>query len=319
MKSVLCFGEALIDFLNTSVESDGELSLKTYCQYPGGAPANAAVAVAKLGGKALFAGQVGKDVFGDFLEISLQKYNVNTQFLHRHPTAKTALAFVNLDETGERNFAFYRDNTADLVFSQEQVSNQWFDCDTIFHFCSNTLTQENIAQCTSHAVKQALENQVTISFDVNLRHNLWPNSQATIEIVNELVLSAHVLKFSIEEFAYLSEGEDEKYINYCFSGNCELLLITNGEHHISFYTQTDLNVIHLGIINPPEVVAVDTTAAGDGFMGGILFSISQYESLTDLIDDRTALKNGDKVFCTLWSSSRYQSRCLSGPSYFSRG
>ena len=90
MKSVLCFGEALIDMLNSGNENQDGLRINHYLQFPGGAPANVAVALAKLGGKAYFAGQVGNDMFGGYLENSLKHYGVGTRFLSRHPSAKTA-------------------------------------------------------------------------------------------------------------------------------------------------------------------------------------------------------------------------------------
>ena len=105
MSNVLCFGEALIDFLNTGQKQEERLSLNAFTQYPGGAPANAAVAVAKLGGDAAFVGQVGADMFGDFLVQSLAEYGVDTSHVLQHPTLKTALAFVARDEAGERKFS----------------------------------------------------------------------------------------------------------------------------------------------------------------------------------------------------------------------
>ncbi len=98
MKRVVCFGEAVIDFLNTGQLREGEMSLNSFTQFPGGAPANAAVAVAKLGGEAVFAGQVGDDPFGHFLLDALQLYGVDTSIAAVHPTARTALAFVFLDD-----------------------------------------------------------------------------------------------------------------------------------------------------------------------------------------------------------------------------
>ena len=194
MKPVICFGEALIDFLNTGSQEDGCLRINNYRQYPGGAPANAAVAVSKLGGKAFFAGQVGDDTFGEFLINALRTYQVDTQFVSKHPHAKTALAFVLLDEMGERSFSFHRHQTADLLFDKSQVDKNWFNESAIFHFCSNTLTEKSIAACTEYAVEQALMHGAIISFDVNLRHNLWATGKVTISVVDKLVKQAHVFK-----------------------------------------------------------------------------------------------------------------------------
>lgn len=285
MKPVICFGEALIDFLNTGKELDGCLSLNNYRQYPGGAPANAAVAVAKLGGHAIFAGQVGNDIFGDFLESSLQAYHVDTQYLSKHPSAKTALAFVTLDQYGERTFSFYRQKSADLLFAQDQVKDAWFTEQTTFHFCSNTLTEKDIANCTEYAVNKALQADSVVSFDVNLRHNLWPSGQADIDTVNNLVRRAHIIKFSLEEFNFLANGNPDDYLAFCLNSNCQLLIITDGANPIAYHTPTFSHSVQ-----PPAITAIDTTAGGDGFIGGILFALSQFDHLGDVIDNDSVLK-----------------------------
>ncbi|NQZ23274.1 MAG: carbohydrate kinase [Colwellia sp.] len=285
MKPVICFGEALIDFLNTGTQNDGCLALNNYRQYPGGAPANAAVAVAKLGGKSLFAGQVGNDLFGGFLESSLQAYNVDTQFLSKHATAPTALAFVTLDQCGERTFSFYRQNSADMLFKCEQVADEWFSEQSIFHFCSNTLTEQDIAQCTEHAVNKALQANAIVSFDVNLRHNLWPKGKANIDSVNNLIRSAHVIKFSLDEFNYLACGNDEDYLTFCFKWNCQLVIITDGANPIVYHTRKSVYTVQ-----PPAITAIDTTAGGDGFIGGFLYALSLFEHLKVLLENDKILK-----------------------------
>jgi len=285
MKPVICFGEALIDFLNTGTQTDGCLALNDYRQYPGGAPANAAVAVAKLGGKSLFAGQVGNDIFGDFLESSLQAYNVNTQFLSKHATASTALAFVTLDQYGERTFSFYRKNSADMLFKREQVADEWFSKDTIFHFCSNTLTEQGIAQSTEYAINKALQTNAIVSFDVNLRHNLWPEGKANIDSVNNLIRSAHIIKFSLDEFNYLACGNNEDYLTFCFKWNCQLVIVTDGANSIVYHTRSNAYSVQ-----PPTISAIDTTAGGDGFIGGFLYALSYFEQLKELLENEITLK-----------------------------
>jgi len=287
MKPVICFGEALIDFLNTGAQADGCLSLKNYRQYPGGAPANAAVAVAKLGGNAYFAGQVGNDVFGHFLEQALEKYGVNVSYLSKHPHASTALAFVTLDDTGDRSFSFYRQQTADMLFEQSQIKPEWFNQDAIFHFCSNTLTEEAIAATTKLAVEMAKSNNVLVSFDVNLRHNLWSSGEADSDIVNELVYQSDVIKFSRDEFVYLSQGNEQQYVETCLSRGVSLLVITDGEHDIEFITPQGRKCV-----SAPTVNAVDTTAGGDAFSGALLMAFScleQPKSAFDSLDTLLAL------------------------------
>jgi len=282
MRPVLCFGEALIDFLNTGKQEDGPLILNNYRQYPGGAPANAAVAVAKLGGKAFFAGQVGNDAFGDFLEQALIEYGVDTTFLARHHEAKTALAFVMLDKDGDRSFSFYRDTSADVLFSANQIDDLWFAEKPLFHFCSNTLTDELITTATKAAVVKAKSNQSLVSFDVNLRHNLWSTGFADIQLVNELVYCSDIIKFSRDELEYLSEGKYSYYIQKCLIEGVSLLVITDGEQPIEFFFKGGSVIVPV-----PQIKAIDTTAGGDAFSGALLFSLSQ------LVDPISALSSID--------------------------
>jgi fructokinase len=284
MKPVICFGEALIDFLNIGKTQDLPLTLNEFRQYPGGAPANVAVAIAKLGGQSYFVGQVGQDSFGDFLEDALQQYQVNTQYLSRHATAKTALAFVMLDQTGDRSFEFYRGESADMLFAPEQITPACFSSASIFHFCSNTLTSNFIENTTQHAVSLAKNANVIVSFDVNLRNNLWPNETVNIDCVNRFVEQADVLKFSKEELAYLARGNEEDYIAELLAKDVSLIIMTDGPDNILYYGRDSS-----GVISPPKVKAVDTTAGGDAFIGSFLFALSHQEQIN------TTLSNEQKI------------------------
>ena len=300
MKPVMCFGEALIDFINVSkyksdIRSDSFLPLNDYRQFPGGAPANAAVAVAKLGGQAYFSGQVGQDSFGDFLEQALAHYQVDTRFLLRHASAKTALAFVSLDEEGERSFSFYRDMSADVLLTPTELQQTFFaikqlEQPYIFHFCSNTLTTADIAKTTLFAVKEARKQNAMISFDVNLRHNLWSTGQADSDLVNQFVAQADVLKFSLDELVYLSLGQEQRYITRCLKQQASLVLVTDGANEIAYYTAS-----HSGTVSPPATKAVDTTGGGDAFVGGLLFGLSQFDftqqGLARLFNDEQCFLN----------------------------
>lgn len=280
MGKVICFGEALIDFLQFNTQLSGPLSLNNYCQYPGGAPANASVAVAKLGGDALFLGQVGDDAFGHFLEHALSTYQVDTQYLLKHPTAKTALAFVMLDEDGERSFSFYRDESADVLFTPSQIPVDIFNTQDFIHFCSNTLTTTDIATTTKAVIELAKKNKSVVSFDVNLRHNLWSTGEADIVLVNTFVNQADVLKFSKSELTYLAGGNEKSYIDKLLKTNCQLLVVTNDGEGIEYYSQ-----FHQGKVFPPKVDVVDTTAGGDAFSGGLLFQLSQATNWQHILKD----------------------------------
>ena len=285
MKRIVCFGEVLIDFLNTSSSSEGKIPFNNFTQYPGGAPANVAVAIAKLGGQSAFAGQVGDDAFGHFLLGALRAYDVDTSLTSIHSTAKTAIAFVFLNEDGERSFTFHRDGTADVVLTEEQIGSDWFSAECILHFCSNTLTDYDIAEVTRAVVNKAKDNDTIVSFDVNLRHNLWKEGCAKIDIITELVHLSDMVKFEAEEINFLSEGRKEEYISNCFSAGVQVALITAGGDVIECRTPTVCFEV-----KPPKVHAVDTTGGGDAFIGAILYDLSCQSDPKDYLQDHASLK-----------------------------
>lgn len=273
MADVLCFGEALIDFIaSKAAGSDAQVlgdgfKLPHFGQYPGGAPANAAVAVAKLGGSAGFIGQVGADQFGDFLQQALQHYGVDCRYLLRHPTAKTALAFVSHDDQGERSFSFYRDNSADLLFRTEQLTPAMFSGARLLHFCSNTLVQPEIAAVTAEVLTQAREQGLWLSLDVNLRHNLWPAGHADAALVRRFVAMADIIKFSASEISYLTD-DISAYVASLLAGQAQLVVITDDDQPIRYFSR------HCsGVLPVPQVTVVDTTCGGDAFMGGLLYQL----------------------------------------------
>ncbi len=286
MKPIICFGEALIDFLNFGKVAESGIMLDEYRQYPGGAPANVAVAVARLGGRSYFAGQIGADMFGDFLQNSLEYYQVNTHFLMRHPTAKTALAFVALDDEGDRSFSFYREQTADVLIQPDQISSHWFENQGLFHFCSNSLTDEFISKTTVHAVMLAKEANNLISFDVNLRDSLWPKNKIDVSLVNQLVCQSDVVKFSKEEAEYLAQQQCvESYIQDCLLKGVKLIVITDGGGDIYYYCHGQKYTVQ-----PPTVNVIDTTAGGDAFSGGLLYGLSTFTTYQQAISDPQVLK-----------------------------
>ena len=294
MKRVVCFGEALIDFLNTGQQQEGELSLNTFTQYPGGAPANAAVAVARLGGDAAFAGQVGDAPFGHFLIDSLRLYRVDTSHTAISAGAPTALAFVFLDDSGERSFSFRRDNTADIAITREQVSPDWFRDKPILHFCSNTLTDAHIADVTHFVVDSAREHHAVVSFDVNLRHNLWAAGKVDAGIVNELVRASDIVKFSRDELDYLCAGDEGEYLASCFAGGVKAALVTDGPRDLEIRTAAAT-----ASITPPAVKAVDTTGGGDAFIGAVLYGLSLQDDVMNYLADVKRLQRlvGSAAHC----------------------
>lgn len=280
MLKVIAFGEALIDMLSNRV--GGGLKAPTSCsevesfaKYPGGAPANVAAAVAKLGGESYFAGKVGADMFGDFLVQSLDGMHVHTDYLLQTREAKTALAFVSLDHQGERSFEFYRGPSADLLFRPDEFKADWFEGRGIFHFCSNTLTEPGIREATQAGIAQARDAGWLVSFDMNLRPNLWPANLDPSDSVWPCIEQSDLVKLSAEELAFLCRNTSESdVISQILAAKASVVLVTDGSQPLRYFTAN-----RQGRVYPPTAKMVDSTAAGDAFVGGLLYQLSSMEFL----------------------------------------
>lgn len=272
MSSILCFGEALIDF--HAQPQGGAGQPPAFVPFAGGAPANVAVAAARLGGKARFAGMLSRDMFGDFLLKSLTELGVGTEDIARTDEARTALAFVAHDEKGDRSFSFYRPPAADLLFRPEHFRPGAFDDLAVFHVCSNSLTEAAIAATTVEGMRRARAAGALVSFDMNLRPALWPKDEAPLPRLWETLNEADVIKLSAEEFAFIhaGAGSDDAVLERLWRGKARLLLVTDGPEPMRWFTRSAR-----GTLQGYKVDAVDTTAAGDAFVGGLLARLAMEE------------------------------------------
>ena len=255
MRPVLCMGEALIDF-QPAVAGDAD---GLFRRYAGGAPANVAVAVARLGGRAEFLGMLGEDAFGDFLLEELRAAGVGTAGVQRTADAPTALAFVNLDARGERSFSFYRDRAADLLFRADAIPPQVFEGAAILHACSNSLVEADIAEATFACMRRAREAGALVGFDMNLRPALWaPGVDPAPRLWRALAL-ADVVKLCVDEFDFAAgpSGDHEAMIARLWRGATRLLVVTDGDRVLRWFAPDGRGEL------PPFVVrAVDNPAAG---------------------------------------------------------
>ncbi|MBZ0293695.1 MAG: carbohydrate kinase, partial [Anaerolineae bacterium] len=229
--SVLSFGELLIDFV--ALESGvtvGEAS--GFQKAPGGAPANVAVAVSRLGHPSAFMGEVGDDPFGHYLAEVLQTDQVDIRGLRFSNEARTALAFVSLTEGGERSFVFYRHPSADMLMRPEDVNLDLVEQHQIFHFGSITLISEPSRSATLRAAQHARTHKKLISYDPNLRLALWPNEQAAREGMLTGLNYAHIVKISEEELDFL--GGD---LNSLWRDEMQIIVVTQGAQGATVHTR----------------------------------------------------------------------------------
>lgn len=270
MSDVITMGEMLIDFV--PMEKGVPLRQnKGFYREPGGAPANVAVGVARLGGKAKFLGKLGRDSFGDFLIEILKKNNVNIEDVVQTKEAKTALAFVTLDEKGERDFIFYREPSADMLYKSEELPGEKvFQKSKIFHYGSISLINSPVRETTLKCIEIAQKNYNIISFDPNLRPPLWPDLKTARKRIIAGLGKADLLKVSREELEFITkEKELKKACIRLDNYNIDLVLVSLGEKGCYIYKKgVDANV-------PGYSVEVeDTTGAGDGFIAAVLYQLS---------------------------------------------
>jgi len=281
MFSLLSYGEVLVDFLPSDNGSG-------YYPLAGGAPANVAVAYAKLGGTSYFAGGISLDNFGEMLFNQLEGTHVKTDYISKIEQSNTALVLVSLDSGGERSFNFYRDNTADTLYDKESLEKVcWQDVD-IFHFCSNTLTNNEMNSCTLLGAGNAKSHNKLVSFDVNLRQQLWSDLTLLPERVQKCIELSDVVKFSKEEAEYLAEQAQlsyQAYLNKLLLCDLSLILITDGPNAVHIISNNFSQYIKV-----PNIKAVDTTAAGDSFISSFLFSLGKKTVSPSLFDSLNNLE-----------------------------
>jgi fructokinase len=277
MTPVIAFGEALVDMLSSRLGDLAGDAPETFTPYAGGAPANVAVACARLGIPSRFLGMLGEDHFGDFLAAELAAHGVDISGVVRTREARTALAFVSRDAHGERTFDFYRPPAADLLYRLEHLPPGVFAEPAIVHFCSNSLTEPEIADTTLAMADMAGRAGCLVSVDANLRHNLWAGGSADIALVTQLIDHAGLVKLSTDELDYLrADHPAEAWLAERLAAGVRLLVITDGPGEVRAIG-VGRELRHA----PPRVEAVDTTAGGDAFIGGLLTELTDYLDRTE--------------------------------------
>lgn len=265
MFDVIACGELLIDFVPT-VSGVSLAEAPAFQKAPGGAPANVAVGVKRLGRAAGFMGQVGDDEFGHFLADVLASNGVDVGGLRFSAAARTALAFVSLRADGEREFMFYRHPSADMLWQPEEVDTAYAASTRIFHFGSITLISEPSRSATLAAVAAAKAGGALISYDPNLRLPLWPSADAARAGMLHGWQYAQLVKVSEEELRFLSGQEDLLAgAHALWTPRLRLLVITQGPAGCMYVTPR-----HHGQVAGFQAQPVDTTGAGDGFVAGLL-------------------------------------------------
>ncbi|MGM0874738.1 MAG: carbohydrate kinase family protein [Bacillota bacterium] len=283
--SIICIGELLIDFFCTDVDID-LIDGQKFEKQAGGAPANVCATIVKLGGSALFCGKVGNDPFGHYLRKTLDGLNVDTSMIvldNEHPTT---LAFVSLKANGERDFVFNRG--ADAFLTEEDLDKNKLKEFAILHFGSATALLDDPFQSTYlNTMRTAKEAGKFISFDPNFRKDLWAGRiQTFVDLVKEGIALADFVKVSDDELKIITGMNDvTKGISSLHKLGARVVAVTLGKEGTVIS-----NGQNIEIVPSIKVDSIDSTGAGDAFVGATLFQLSKEEDPKKVLEDFEYLK-----------------------------
>lgn len=263
---VTALGETLVDF---TPDNTGKLRPPVFQANPGGAPCNVLAMLAKLGRRVGFIGKVGDDMFGRLLRQRVREAGVDDVGLVAGDEARTTLAFVQIDESGDRDFAFFRNPGADMMLKWQEVAQPLLRQTKIFHFGTISMTHDGIREVTQKAVTCARDAGALISFDPNLRLPLWKDSQLAREQMMYGCGRCDILKIEIGELEFMTGYSDldqaMDVLQQAFP-QIRLALVTAGAEGSFAYAGT------MRTWQPTflKVKTIDTTGAGDSFLGACL-------------------------------------------------
>lgn len=269
MKEFVSIGEILVDCVPYQLP---ELAQPLYQMNPGGAPANVACVVAKLGHSTGFIGRVGDDVFGQNCIDTIGACGVDTSYIKISPDEPTTLAFVCLDGAGNRSFSFYRTGTADVGLSRSQLEGADFPQAKVFHFGAVSLTDQPSREATLYGAERAKLAGSIITYDPNLRLSLWKDPEEARREILAAAPLADIIKVSEEEGEFLFGETDPRTI--CQRIEAEfapaMVVVTQAAEGCTCSINGE-------VWSAPayDVHTIDTTGAGDCFFGGLLHCLLQ--------------------------------------------
>lgn len=273
MTQITAIGEILIDLTQSGINSRG---IPQFDANPGGAPANLAVAAARLGADTAFIGKVGADSFGALLKRTLSENKVDISGLVTDPYNATTLAVVSVAPSGERSFSFYRDTGADVNLRTDEISDAQLKNTQILHFGSVSLTCDPSRSATLHAVRKARAQGSLISYDPNYRASLWSDEETALCWMKAPLELVDILKISDEELPLLTGTSDPEAGSALLAAiGIRLVLVTLGEKG-AYYRFRNAT----GHIPGVPCRVADTNGAGDTFFGAFLAQLTDLDTLT---------------------------------------
>lgn len=265
---IVCLGELLIDMFPAEI-GRGMVEVSAFRPKPGGAPANTAVAAARLGANSAFIGKVGGDIFGRHLETVLRNEGVNTQGIRFDLQARTTLVFIAMPDVNTAEFVFYRNPGADMLLRPDELPVDLLRSARCLHFGSLSLIDEPIHSATLKAIELARKAGALISFDVNYRPALWGSPQAAIENVKKILPLVDLVKVNQSELELITGQVDLQEASLALLAyGPELCVVTLGAKGSFFY-----NGRESAFVPGFKVETIDATGCGDAFIAGLLTRI----------------------------------------------
>ncbi|MBD2327170.1 carbohydrate kinase [Alkalinema sp. FACHB-956] len=293
MASVCCLGEILLDCIADQAGLPLD-RVESWTSYPGGAPANVACALVKLGTPAGFIGCVGQDDAGSLLVQLLDSIGVDTTAVQRHATAPTRSVMVVRSQSGDRQFAAFRDNIDTSTFADAQLNATAIPLDwltTADYLVTGTLglAEPNSAAAIIHAVEAMQQANRRIFVDVNWRPVFWKDDSFAPTLIVDLIDRADYLKLTDEEADWLLQTQDLQVIADRFP-NLQAILMTAGEKGCTYWIRG-----HAGQVPAFAIEVMDTTGAGDSFTAGFLHQLCQ---LGDAVLDNAEIAHQMVVYAS---------------------
>jgi fructokinase len=262
---VTCLGELMIDLV-PEPSPDGDLR---FVAKPGGAPGNVAVGVARLGLRSAMLSRVGREAFGKRLLDTLDAHGVDRSGVVEAENRSTGVAVVTLDDTGDRDFFFYRDTCADVDYQPTEVSEQVLARSRVLSVGSLFLAREGSAAAQRHAIRRARDLGVLLAADPNFRRPLWRDAGAMRAAGEEVVAAADIAKVSEDELALIA-GTPELLdgARAVWRPDMRLLAVTQGSHGAVLFTRDECVAVPGFAVQP-----VDTVGCGDAFLAALLCGV----------------------------------------------
>lgn len=267
---VVALGELLIDMTDNGVSKQGNTIFEAN---PGGAPCNVLAMLSKLGRRTGFIGKVGDDMFGRKLKTTLEEVGIDTSNLCVDADCRTTLAFVETKPDGDRDFSFYRNPGADMQLKKSDIHKELPEHTKIFHFGTLSMTHKEVREATRYAVELARSKGAVISFDPNIREPLWDSMETARTQVEYGLSVCDILKISDNEIRWFTGEQDydkgvakirEKY-------PVSLIFVSMGKEGSRAYYKG------MAVEKPAflQKETIETTGAGDTFMGCVLHKVLQ--------------------------------------------